>query len=513
MRRWWPYAVLLLLACAPYARVVTHEFLNWDDPWLVRDNPLLADPGADTLRRIFFDFSPETRMTLGAEYLPVRDVSILIGKQIWGDWAGGFLLVNLLLYGGAVLLLFRLIERLHGSRVVAFLAALFYAVHPIHVESVAWISSRKDMLSLLFFLASLVAVENHLRGGRRGPLLLACLFYWFALQSKYVAIVLPAFVALRLVWLYLHDGDRGRLLRRAALVLTPLAVISAACLALILRVGSQADVLKERAEQTFGADLATTVDVLRRYLYNLILPLRLSPDYHVDPVTSLASANGALLAGVAVLLAVALAWVTWCVWSRPEPGRTATWFWVVWFFAALLPVSQIAPIYNRMTDRYLLLPSISVAVLTAYWGHRLWLRTRLRGLVAVGAVYALLLIGLTVRQVAYWQDSLQLWQRAAAMQPASVTGWYQLSTVYREKKMYAEEGRSLERALAAAPQFVDALANLGVNLSRRGAPIAEIRAIHERLFRQEPMAAPEPGHRAALLRGDTQPRPGPPREG
>jgi Tfp pilus assembly protein PilF len=484
--RIWHYAVLLIAACLPYADLPTHGFLNWDDPWLVRDNPILAEAGVGTLRTIFFDLSPETRMTLGAEYLPLRDVSVMLGKQLWGDWAGGFLLVNLALYAGSVLLLFRLIASLHGSTTVALWSALLYAVHPIHVESVAWVSEHKAMLALFFGLASLVALETHLRTGSVRSLVAVCLFYLMALMGKYIAIVLPAFAALRLAWSWI-DGELGpRPLRRAAMVLAPLAVISAGCLSVILRVGARADVLKERADHSLGVDLAMTVDVYRRYVVNLLFPVRLSPDYHVDPVSSPFGARGLMVLACVALTVALVVWLVFRIRRDGDPRWSTTLLWVAWFFAALLPVSQIAPIYNRMTDRYLLFPSIAFTTLAAYWGYLAWRRWRPRWLLVVAGVWVLALAGLTVRQVTFWDNSERLWERAAAMQPRSTRAWYQLSTTYQAQKRYADEGRALERALRNDPEYADALNNMGINLHRRGAPIEEVTSIYSRLFEQVP---------------------------
>jgi tetratricopeptide (TPR) repeat protein len=480
--------VLLLAACLPYAEVATHGFLNWDDPWLVRDNPILARFGVETLRTIFFDLSPETRMTLGAEYLPLRDVSVMVGKRLWGDWAGGFLLYNLALYAASVLLLFRLIGRWHGSVTVAFWGALLYAVHPIHVESVAWISSHKDMLALFFFLAALLALEAYLHRGRAGWIALVGLFYLMALMGKYIAIVLPAFVVLRLTWSWIDGHARAGALRRAAAVLVPLAVISAGYLSIIVRVGSRADTLKERAAHGLGVDLAMTVDVYRRYVVNLLFPVHLSPDYHVDPVPSLFSPRGLMAAALVALVVVAVVWLIARFRRDGDPRFSATLFWIAWFFAALLPVSQIAPIFNRMADRYLLLPSMAFTTLLAYWGWLAWQRRPARWWVAVAALPVVVLALLTARQVTFWESSVSLWERAAAMQPRSTRAWYQLSTSYQAEKRYEDEGRALERALELDPEYGDALNNLGINLHRRGAPIDEVEAVYARLF------AVVPGH-------------------
>ncbi len=485
--RIWHYVVLLVAACLPYAELPTHGFLNWDDPWLVRDNPILAEASFGTLRTLFFDLSPETRMILGAEYLPLRDVSVMLGKQLWGDWAGGFLLVNLALYAGSVLLLFRLVFGLHGSATVAFWSALLYAVHPIHVESVAWISEHKAMLALFFGLASLVAFEAHLRKGIVRSIGPVCLFYLMALMGKYIAIVLPAFAALRLAWVWVDGGLRPRPLRRAAMVLVPLAVISAGYLSVILRVGAQTNVLKERAAHGLGVDLAMTVDVYRRYVVHLLFPMRLSPDYHVGPVPSPFGGARGLMILVSVALAVALVvWLVTRIRRDGDPRWSTTLFWVAWFFAALLPVSQIAPIYNRMADRYLLFPSIGFTTLAAYWGYLAWRRWRSRWLLAVAWIAVLALAGLTVRQVTFWDNSERLWERATAMQPRATRGWYQLSTTYLAQKRYEDEGRALEQALRNDPENADALNNMGINLHRRGAPIEEVTSIYSRLFVEVP---------------------------
>ena len=295
MRRRWPWIVLLIAAGAPYLQVATHEFVNWDDPWLISENRILARFAPATVGQIFFDLSFETRTILGSEYLPMRDLLTMVEKRLFGGWAGGFLLVNAALYCIAVLLLYELIRRLHGARPLALVAALLYAVHPIHVESVAWASSNKDMLCLVWFLSSILLFELHLTSGRRRTLLAALICFLAALMSKYIAIGLPAWIVLRLWW-------RPRpSLRSNVLSAAPFVMLGATYLTLILAVGSQTGVLKERSAAGFWPELVTVVGVWRRYLFNLVLPFRLSPDYRVDVVGDLMP--GGLLALVFLCLA------------------------------------------------------------------------------------------------------------------------------------------------------------------------------------------------------------------
>src|SRR3954471_20711468 len=144
----------LLAAIGLYAPTLAYGLVNYDDTVLIQNNWIVQAPGWSSLHTIFFDLDVAHRLAGAPEYLPIRDVSVMLDFAIWGDTYGGFHLTNLVLYLGAIIVWFRVLTAFGVDRTVAGLALLIWAVHPVHAESVAWLSERKGLLGALFSGAS-----------------------------------------------------------------------------------------------------------------------------------------------------------------------------------------------------------------------------------------------------------------------------------------------------------------------------------------------------------------------
>ncbi len=153
MRHWRRHMVWLitlpLLVIGLYWPSVNFEFVNWDDPWYVIHNPHLEGWSFTNLFRLWTN-------TIVRNYAPVTIFSYLIDKTLFGSWAGGYHAVNLFWHALNAVLVYALIYQLGRNRFAAFCTAALFAVHPIQVESVVWVSSRKGLLSASFMLAALI---------------------------------------------------------------------------------------------------------------------------------------------------------------------------------------------------------------------------------------------------------------------------------------------------------------------------------------------------------------------
>ncbi|MGB5545527.1 MAG: hypothetical protein WBM74_03070, partial [Polyangiales bacterium] len=190
-----------LVGFALYLRTVGYDFVLLDDPWLVRDNVLLHDLSFESVWRVFGDFSWEQRYRLGAEYLPIRDLSVMLDYALYGDWVGGQHLTQVLLYAGTCAVLATLALALFQDRALAWLTGVLFATHPAHVEVVAWLSERKGALgSFLLSLSLLIATYYLRRGGwkRAGA---ACLVFLFAVAAKALIIAGAGALVLIMLWL------------------------------------------------------------------------------------------------------------------------------------------------------------------------------------------------------------------------------------------------------------------------------------------------------------------------
>ena len=138
----------MLLGAVVWACTVHNGVVDWDTDWLVVHNPILASGNVQAVREILFGLDVGTRLTLGAEYLPVRDLTVLMDHSLFGTWWTGHHLVNLVWYLIACGLVLALFQQLVGPGPASWLGAAVFCVHPVHVESVAWLASRKDVVSL-----------------------------------------------------------------------------------------------------------------------------------------------------------------------------------------------------------------------------------------------------------------------------------------------------------------------------------------------------------------------------
>jgi len=210
-------AVVLAVTAACFTPALSprKEFTNWDDPGYVTDQPLVRTLSADTLRRMF---DPATHVMFN--YHPLTVLSLALDHRRAGLDVRAYAATNLALHLLNTLLVAALLSGLSGRAVVGALGALWFGIHPMHVESVAWISGRKDLLYGLFFLAACLAYLRYLDGGRARWLGVA--FAAFVLSCLSKAMAVPLSVVLLLLYAY-----RGRrITARVLLEKLPFVVVA-----------------------------------------------------------------------------------------------------------------------------------------------------------------------------------------------------------------------------------------------------------------------------------------------
>jgi tetratricopeptide (TPR) repeat protein len=420
--------VLLALAIlATYAVSLRGGFLNYDDDWLTRDNPVFKQPGA--LRTIWTDVSANTRHQLGAEYLPVRDTLVWLELRLFGPSAFALRAVSLLLYIAAALLL-RAYLRLALPAGSAELAAWLFALHPVHAESVAWLAGQKDLVALLFVAAALLvyARDRHLWAV---PLLaLGAMF------GKSVAVVAP-------LLLLLHDFLAGRRPRWPA---AATFVATAVALLVHVKIGRTVGMMAAWPGGSRLTAVTTMGPVWLRYLGEGFVPLGLSV-HHDVPIRTAADPIAWLCYGILGLLLAAAV----------RAARTnRMWLWAFgWFAIPLLPTSQVlAPLQNLMADRYLLLAVLGPCVVLAALAAR-GPRSVALGLVVIAAV-------LTFGRARTFADSVALWEDATARSPRCGECWYELGMAREGDAARAE--LAFRRALEVQPA-ADSARRAGNNLA------------------------------------------------
>lgn len=437
------YVLLLLLGLAVWMPSIHNNTVNLDTPWLVVENPILSTGELRHVFAIVFDFSLPTRLVLGAEYLPVRDVSVLFDFAIFQERWWAHHLVNLVWYLLSCGLLLTLFRKLLPDERQAWLAAAIFMVHPVHVESVAWLASRKDVVSLALFIG---AVLVWLRGGWRW-LALSTLCMGLSYWAKNTAVTLPAI----LVVLSVLHVRQSPLKWSWWLQWIPYALVALIGLKLTLHVGDMVAMMSApRADSAWGI-FVIEVQVILGYLWTMVWPSSLSV-YYPEPTVVEPTA----LPFVLGLLAVALMLVPLALWRRFPVAAIG----VLWFFITLLPVSQIVPIQNLIADRYLLLPSAGLILAGVSFIPPRALR-RPAGLVAAGVVIVMM-SSVTAQRLIDWQSSEQLWRAQIQTQPMLSQGRSMMAGLLEAEGKLDEADDVVEQGLSMLPGDLDLTLSQGL---------------------------------------------------
>lgn len=399
--------LLAVVSLAIFWPALGHDFLiNWDDRQYILENDVIRGLTAEHLKTAFTTFS------LG-NYAPLHLVSYMIDYEIWGLRPAGFIFTNIVLHTLNGLLLYTFLRRLSGDRVWIFFAALIFLLHPVQVETVVWAAERKTVLSMFFFLTSLICYQEYREGGcspTRGWYLLSLVTFLAALLTKSVVVIMPLVIIL-------FDLCYGSEKRLKKIILDAAPFMALAALTVLVALLSHSELQGGITSYHGGSPFATfltMIPVLLRYLCLVFWPANLSAFYDV-PIKNGIDLEVALAAGVCLIL-LYLGW--WLYQQKRE-----LFFWYALFFAGLIPVSQIVPIVTLMNDRYLYFPMLgtaaflcAVALPRVTWrewadaGSPMPRMLVTSGLIVACAVASSLRIGV-------WQDSFTLWGDAVKKAP------------------------------------------------------------------------------------------------
>jgi tetratricopeptide (TPR) repeat protein len=467
--------------------VVRNGFINYDDNDYIAANPFVA-------RGLTADGALwALTTTQSSNWHPLTWLSHMLDVQLFGMNPGAHHLVGLGLHAANAALLYLLLLRLTGARWRSALVAALFAVHPLHVESFAWASERKDVLSTALALGAMLAYERAARAGRVASARALPLLFLLALLAKPMPVTLPLLLLL-LDWWPLGrwaPGGAWRLLPPARLWLekAPLLALAAASATTTLLVQRRAGAMAYGADLTLLRRVANAALSLAAYLRRTIWPLDLAAFYPYparDPSPWLWGGILGAAAAVTVLLVRG---------SRRRPAAAVGWFWCLGGLAPVIGLVQVGS--QAMADRYTYLPLAGVFIAVAWGpGGGRPLRPARAGLAAVASCAALLAcVALTRAQVARWRDSFSLHERSIAVTEGNWTAWNLLGNAYVER-------HDLEHAIAAyrtASRFAEAGAlrtstvdfNLAAALQAQGRT-AEAAAVYRAVL------ARDPGDRDAL---------------
>ena len=399
--------LLALLVVAVYARALGNGFVTLDDEPYVTANSHVRS--GITWANLSWAFTA----TREANWHPLTWISHMLDAELFGMRPWGHHLTSVLIHAATALLVlqlwFLLTARLWASAAVAAL----FAIHPLRVESVAWVAERKDLLSALFGVLALLAYVRWVRGRQRSAYFAALGFFAASLMSKPMLVTLPFVLLLLDYWPLSRwtapegsDPPDRRVASRLLAEKIPFFLLSAA-----------SSVVTYWAQKTGGAMADLSVGLLPRlsnaalsyviYLEKSVAPFSLSVLYP-HPGTASAAAIPAAI----VLLAISAACV---VWARSRPYLAVGWFW---YLGTLVPVLGLVQVgWQARADRYTYFPSIGLAVAVVWGLSDLWTRffaaPRVLRAIAVAAV--IFFSVLTWREIGYWKDSETLYEHGLAV--------------------------------------------------------------------------------------------------
>ena len=398
---------LVAVTWAVFGQTLAHDFVNFDDHVYVYENPLVVR-GLST-EGIIDAFTH----THARNWHPLTTVSHMLDCQLYGLNAGGHHLTNVILHTISVLLLFLVFKQMTGGLwQSAFVAALF-AIHPLHVESVAWIAERKDVLSAVFFMLTLAAYARYARAPSLARYLLVALLFAFGLMSKPMLVTLPFVLLLLDYWPLGRLGDQksevGSRLRRLITEKVPLFALSVlSCIATLFaqRQGSSAI-----DQLPFLWRLNNTFVSYFTYIWQMLWPARLAVFYpHPNNRLPLVEVT------VAIAFLVGVSLLVICL-RRTKPYLVTGWFW---YLGMLIPVIGLVQVGEQAhADRYTYLPHIGLYIMIAWTvGDLLSEPTPRARRALVGVAVAIAIVSLGVRalgQASYWKNSETLWNHTLAV--------------------------------------------------------------------------------------------------
>jgi tetratricopeptide (TPR) repeat protein len=474
---------LIIVACAlSYWNSLSGQFV-WDDNTLIVDNVYMQS----------FRFLPEffthdiwsvgMKKIVSGYYRPLLAASFMLDYSLWQKNPFGYHLGNILLHILASILVFLLTEKLAAKTRLAFFAALLFATHPLHTETVSFISGRVDSLPLIFFLLSLLLflryasvkklplcpVRKDISNGTKlpnGVYLLSLFCFFMSLLGKEVAIVLPLVVAC-IDYFFISKFKLASVVKNFSRFYLGFIITTGVYLALrSYFVGWSFLELNARYVSNFLPETPsywrffTVLKIYFLYIRLLFFPYGLKADYYLttpnsfwQPSVLLGAFLVLLFAGIAVKI------------RRRQPLLS---FSIAWFFITSLPASNIFPIGNIFAERYMYIPSVGFCMAIGFffsWLLEQKMYTRyLNWKVSVYIIFFLLIAALG--SVAFarnkvWNNEFSLWYETARATPSSLRAHINLANVYYKLNLVDKAKEEIKKVFKLAPNHHEGLALLG----------------------------------------------------
>ena len=459
----WVSLGLFIAVGVAYWPVRRFGFVRFDDPLYVTENVHVLN--GLTWPAVWWSLTSG----YAANWHPVTWMTHMLDVQLFGVDAGAHHTTSVILHAATTVLLFAVLWRMTGATWASVVVAGLFSLHPIHVESVAWIAERKDVLSAFFWMLTLWAYHGYARAPGRRRFIWVVVWFALGLMAKPMVVTLPFVLLLLDVWPLrrLDPWSARTSVRPLLLEKLPLFTLSAASALVTFLAQRQSGAVASSARLPVAERVGNAALSYVTYIGKTLWPEHLAAYYpYPQPLPTLAVAASTLVLIAATAGALRI--------GRSRPYVLVGW---LWYLGTLVPVIGIVQVGTQaMADRYSYLPLIGLFIALAWTLHDFTVghsRRRIHASIAVG-VLLFLCTALTRRQVQYWKSSEALWTHALAVTRDNYAAHTYLGNALASTGRTDSAIVEYTKALRIRPDFPEAHNNLGPALASRGRTDAAI---------------------------------------
>ena len=453
-------AALILVVLTAFGGTVGHGFSDVDDPKYVTDNTHVREGLSwESVKWAFTSMD-------AANWHPLTWLSHMADVTLFGLDPTGHHAINVVLHAVSTILLFFMLWRTTGLAGPSLIVAAVFAAHPLRVESVAWIAERKDVLSMVFAMGTLLAYDAYLRKPRPGRFGIVVVLFVCGLMAKPMLVTLPILLLLLDDWPYGRIGDAGEL-RGVIREKLPLFAASAASCVLTVLAQSGGRAVESLASLPPGTRIANALASIAIYVAQTFWPAKLAFFY---PHPGYVAPGGNSLPLLAAALVLVIGVTGWAIARRAErPYVFVGW---VWFLVSLVPVIGLVQVGEQAhADRYTYLPMIGLLI-ALVWGLLPWVERGGAVAARVTAAAVLVIVAVLVHrtrvQVAVWEDPRAIYRQALAHTARNYVAHNNLGVLLARDGLLDDARSHLEAAVAILPDYAQAEDNLGNLLVQQG---------------------------------------------
>lgn len=458
--------VLCATILATYWQLINHEFINFDDNAYIYENSKVQ--AGLTTEGIIWAFTSSD----ASNWHPITWTSHMIDVQFFGMHAGRHHLVNVLFHLINSLLLFLFLNGTTKKIWPSFFVSLLFALHPLHIESVAWAAERKDVLSTLFMLLTLIGYSKYIKRPNFKLYCIMSLIFILGLMSKPMLVTLPFLLLLTDFWplnrysQVVLPEDKGsnptipeqRPAKFLIYEKIPLFILASLSCVITFLVQQQSGAIKTLQMMPIKLRIANAIVSYVEYLYKLVWPVNLTILYPYPSSIPLWK----IVASLAIIMAATMVVVKM---RKKYPFLLVGWFW---YLGTMVPVIGLVQVgVQAMADRYTYVPTIGIFIILSY-GLAEWGKINFRTGLAFGSTAVLCFASISWTQIGYWKNSATVFQHALDVTSNNYTAHNYLARDLAEKKKFSEAELQYKEALKIKPHYPEALVNLGVLLAEQG---------------------------------------------